>query len=48
VSRPDHDISVRFVADAILLDRGQLPRLLEAPELPERILDWVRSLEVPA
>jgi MOSC domain-containing protein YiiM len=44
VSRPNHEITVRFLADAILLDRTLLPRLLEAPQLPERILEWVRAV----
>jgi MOSC domain-containing protein YiiM len=43
VSRPDHDITVRFVAEAILHDKALVARLLEAPQLPERLLSWVRE-----
>jgi len=43
VFKPDHEITVGFVATAILLDESLVPRLLEAPQLPERLLDWVRA-----
>jgi MOSC domain-containing protein YiiM len=31
--RPDHGVTVSLVADALLLDRSLLPRVLEAPQL---------------
>jgi MOSC domain-containing protein YiiM len=45
VSRPEHEISVAFVADAILHDKDKLPQLLQAPELAARLRDWLDTLE---
>jgi hypothetical protein len=43
LSRPSHGITVRDVADAILLDEELLARAASAPELPAALADWMRS-----
>ncbi len=43
VERPDHDVSVVFMAHAYQFDRSQLPRLLDAPALPRRWRDWLEE-----
>jgi MOSC domain-containing protein YiiM len=43
VSRPDHAVTVALVAEAILLDQTLASRLLDAPQLPARVLDWARA-----
>jgi MOSC domain-containing protein YiiM len=42
-ARPDHDVTVAFVAAAILHDQSLVPRLLDAPQLAARLLDWARA-----
>ena len=43
LSRPAHGVTVREVADAILLDETLLARVATAPELPADLADWMRS-----
>lgn len=39
---PDHDVTVRLVAEAILFDHALLPSLLAAGDaLPQRLRDWI-------
>jgi MOSC domain-containing protein YiiM len=40
VERPDHDITIAFVAHVYLHDRDAAERLLEAPALPAGWRDW--------
>lgn len=40
VSRPDHGVDVLLVARAMLGDHSLVPRLLDAPQLPERGRTW--------
>jgi MOSC domain-containing protein YiiM len=40
--RPDHDITVALVSDAVLLDESLLPRALSAPELAQGLADALR------
>jgi MOSC domain-containing protein YiiM len=40
VERPDHDITIAFVAHVYLHDRDGAERLLEAPALPAGWRDW--------
>jgi MOSC domain-containing protein YiiM len=49
VTRPEHEVSVAFVAHAYHADRGLLPRLLDIPELAVSWRDWVeKMLAAPA
>jgi MOSC domain-containing protein YiiM len=41
VSRPEHGVTVRQVADAILLDEAQLGPASTAPELPPDLASWM-------
>jgi MOSC domain-containing protein YiiM len=41
LSRPDHDVSVRMVSAAILLDESLLERAAAAPELPATLASWM-------
>ena len=43
VERPEHDVSVRLVAEAMLHDRALAPRLLAAPALPDDVRAWVAA-----
>lgn len=43
VHRPDHDLSVRDVADIYVGNRDQADRLLGIPELPESWRQWARD-----
>jgi MOSC domain-containing protein YiiM len=43
LSRPEHGITVRDVADAILLDETLLTRAASAPELPASLAEWMRE-----
>jgi MOSC domain-containing protein YiiM len=38
---PDHGVTTRMVSDAILLDEGLIPRVLEAPELLPSLREWM-------
>jgi MOSC domain-containing protein YiiM len=44
VARPDHDVTAALVAEAILFDAALVPRLLDAPQLASRVLEWARGL----
>ena len=46
VSRPAHGVTVREVADAILLDEALLERAASAPELPAELAEWMRERAV--
>jgi MOSC domain-containing protein YiiM len=41
--RPEHDVTVALVSDAILLDEDLLPKALSAPELAEDLADAMRQ-----
>jgi MOSC domain-containing protein YiiM len=41
VSRPEHDVSVRLVANAMLLDESLLGRAAVAPQLPQELARWM-------
>ncbi len=40
-ARPDHGVTVRMVADAILVDPALIPQVLEAPQLLPSLRDWL-------
>ncbi len=42
--RPDHGVSVRLVSDAILVDHGQIPAALAAPQLIEPLREHMAEL----
>lgn len=44
VMRPDHDVTIGLVERAYHQDRSLVPRLLDAPELPESWLVWARRM----
>jgi MOSC domain-containing protein YiiM len=44
VSRPDHGVDVALAARAIRGDSELIPRLLDAPQLPERVRIWAERL----
>jgi MOSC domain-containing protein YiiM len=41
VSRPDHGVTVRMVADALLLDPKLIPAAVAAPQLPPDLRNWL-------
>ncbi len=43
VERPEHEVSVRLVAEAMLHDRALAPRLLVAPQLPADVRQWAEA-----
>jgi|SRR5215207_4785849 len=43
VERPDHDVTVRLVAEAVLADKGLAPRLLAAPRLSPEYREWAAA-----
>ena len=43
VSRPDHDVTVALVADAVLVDDELVPRVLVAPQLAESLAAQLRE-----
>jgi MOSC domain-containing protein YiiM len=44
VSRPDHGVDVALAARAIRGESELIPRLLDAPQLPERVRIWAERL----
>jgi MOSC domain-containing protein YiiM len=44
VSRPGHGVDVALAARALRGDRELIPRLLDAPELPEQVRAWAARL----
>jgi MOSC domain-containing protein YiiM len=38
---PDHGVTVRLISDAILLDHGLIPQVLEAPQLLPSLREWM-------
>jgi MOSC domain-containing protein YiiM len=44
VARPAHGVSVADVFRAVSGERALVPRVLEAPELPARLQEWLRRL----
>jgi MOSC domain-containing protein YiiM len=44
VSRPVHDVTTALMTEALLHDRDLLPRLLEAPALPQMFRDWIEGM----
>jgi MOSC domain-containing protein YiiM len=45
VERPDHAVSMRLAAHAVLVDRSRLPELLEAPKLLPDWREWIVGLQ---
>jgi MOSC domain-containing protein YiiM len=43
VARPDHDVTIALVAEALLHNAALAPRLLAAPRLHPRALAWARE-----
>jgi MOSC domain-containing protein YiiM len=43
VERPDHDVTVRLIAEAVLADQGLAPRLLAAPRLSTQYREWAET-----
>ena len=43
VERPEHDVTVRLIAEAVLADHGLAPRLLAAPRLSADYRSWARD-----
>lgn len=41
IEKPDHAVTVRLAFQAWLIDRSLIPRLQEAPELPESWRTWI-------
>lgn len=41
VDVPDHGVTIRLVADAILLDHGLAAQAAQAPQLPVGLRDWL-------
>ncbi len=41
LDRPGHGVTIRLVADAMLLDERLLARALDAPQLPDDLRDWI-------
>lgn len=44
VERPDHDVSIRLVNEALLHDRSLAPRLLEVEAMPAKVRDWAERV----
>jgi len=44
IHRPDHEVTVAFVARAYHVDRSLVPRLLEVPELSSSWRDWAEKM----
>ena len=44
VRRPDHDVTMRLMMHAALVDKERLPELLAAPELIAEWRDWIEEL----
>jgi MOSC domain-containing protein YiiM len=40
---PDHGVTIRLVADAVLLDHGLAAQAARAPQLPEALREWLLS-----
>lgn len=43
VDRPDHEVTIGLFADAYQRDRSLLPKLLDAPRLPEPWREWIEE-----
>jgi MOSC domain-containing protein YiiM len=43
VSLPDHGVTMRMVSDAMLLDPGLIPQVLEAPQLLSSLRTWMTA-----
>ncbi len=43
VFRPDHEVTMALMTEALLHDKALLPRLLEAPALPATWREWITS-----
>lgn len=43
-SRPDHGVTMRLISDAVLVDHGLAPRVLEAPQLIPKVREWMLEL----
>ena len=40
-SLPEHGVTLRLVSDALLKDHHLIPQVLEAPQLPADLRDWM-------
>ena len=43
-SLPDHGVTVRLISDAILKDHRLIPQVLEAPQIPAELRDWMTKV----
>jgi MOSC domain-containing protein YiiM len=43
VRRPEHDVTMRLMMHAALVDKDRLPELLEAPELIAEWRTWIKE-----
>ena len=43
VRRPDHDVTMRLMMHAVLVDKDRLPELLAAPELSAEWRTWIEE-----
>ena len=41
---PDHGVTVRLISDAILKDHRLIPQVLEAPQIPAELRDWMTKV----
>jgi len=48
ISRPEHEVTMRLAAHAVLVDRSRLPELLEAPTLLPDWREWILGLQETA
>ncbi len=42
--QPDHHVTMRLIFDAILLDRTLIPQVLQAPQLPPHLREWMSKI----
>lgn len=42
--RPGHGVTMRLISDAVLVDHGLAPRVLEAPQLIPSVREWMLEL----
>ena len=45
---PEHGVTVRLIFDAILLDRGLIPQVLQAPQLLPELREWMTMIAAGA
>ncbi len=42
--RPEHGVTMRLISDAVLVDHGLAPQVLEAPQLIPQVREWMLEL----